>query len=445
MNALRIRQICAGILCGCSVFLYGCFPVVQVSAPTIEPLPPETVVEVMQETIPETTVPETTVPTTTVPEPEEFILTFAGDCTLGTDHKTYGGSGTFVYIVGEDYAYPFSNVLSYFENDDFSIVNLEGTFTDYNVPQEKDYKFRAPPAYAKILTMGSVEAVNLSNNHSYDYGQTGYTDTKATLEAEGISYVEDLKTMLYTTQRGLKVGVFSGKYEVKTSKIQEGIAKLRGEGAEIVIASFHWGVEGSYRPTRQQKNTAYAAIDAGADIVFGHHPHVLQPIEEYNDGVIFYSLGNFSFGGNRNPRDKDSAILQQTVIRESDGTVHLGTLERIPVRISSVSSRNDYKPTPYEIGTEEYLRVLSKLDGSFEGSDLVVSTNTPATTQPAATEPATTQPSATQPVATEPPATQPASTELAATQPAPTQAATPTEAPTPQPPQAPSAETTPAA
>lgn len=385
MTGLRIRQICAGILCGISVLLYGCIPVVQVSAPTVATQPPATVDESEQETIPETTVPETT-----VPQPEEFILTFAGDCTLGTDRKYYGNSGTFVGMVGENYAYPFENVRSYFENDDFSLVNLEGTFTDYKGAKDKEFAFRGPPAYAKILTLGGVEAVNLSNNHSYDYGQTGYDDTKAALEAEGIAYVEDLSTLLYTTDRGLKVGVFSGKYDVKTSKIKAGISKLLQEGAEIVIASFHWGVEGSYRPTQQQKNTARAAIDAGAHIVFGHHPHVLQPIEEYGGGVIFYSVGNFSFGGNKNPRDKDSVILQQTVIREPDGTVHMGTLERIPVRISSITSRNDYKPTPYEPDTEDYVRTLSKLDGSFTGKDLVVSS--PSTTQTDATQPTTQTP-----------------------------------------------------
>lgn len=376
MSGLRIRLICAGVLCILSALLCGCIPVVRVSAPTVATQPPATVGEAEQETI-----PETTVPPTTVPEPEIFLLTFAGDCTLGTDHKTYGNNGTFVKVVGENYAYPFENVLTYFENDDFSIVNLEGTFTNYNIPQKKDFKFRAPPEFAKILTAGSVEAVNLSNNHSYDYGETGYQDTKEALKEENIAYVENLSTIQYTTNRGLRIGVFSGKYDVKKSKITAGIKKLQEEGAEVIIASFHWGVEGSYRPTQQQKDTAYAAIDAGADVVFGHHPHVLQPIEEYGDGWIFYSMGNFSFGGNKNPRDKDSAILQLEVIRENDGTVRLGELKQIPVRISSVSTHNDFKPTPYEAGTEEYDRVLSKLDGSFKGKDLVTSTS--GTQQPA--------------------------------------------------------------
>ena len=115
-----------------------------------------------------------------------------------------------------------------------------------------------------------------------------------------------------------------------------------------------------------------AAIDAGADIVFGTHPHVLQPIEYYADGVIYYSLGNFSFGGNGAPDDYDTALLQQEVIRQPDGTVELGELTRIPACISSIPERNNFQPTPMEPGSEAYDRVLSKLDGSFAGPNLKI-------------------------------------------------------------------------
>jgi poly-gamma-glutamate synthesis protein (capsule biosynthesis protein) len=154
--------------------------------------------------------------------------------------------------------------------------------------------------------------------------------------------------------------------------MEQEIRALRDKGAEIVVASIHWGVEGSYRPQKGQNNYAYAAIDAGADIVYGHHPHVLQPIEEYNDGIIYYSLGNFSFGGHHWPRDLDSAMLQQEIIRDPDGTVSLGELTIIPVSCSSLPAQNNFQPTPYEEGSDEYNRVISKLDGSFKGYDLTV-------------------------------------------------------------------------
>ena len=85
----------------------------------------------------------------------------------------------------------------------------------------------------------------------------------------------------------------------------------------------HWGVEGSYRPTQEQMDLAHAAIDAGADIVWGSHPHVLQPIEEYKDGLILYSMGNFCFGGNGAPEDLDTVLIQQEVVKTPDGRVSL--------------------------------------------------------------------------------------------------------------------------
>ena len=140
----------------------------------------------------------------------------------------------------------------------------------------------------------------------------------------------------------------------------------------MVVCAFHWSKEGSYRPTAAVQDLAHAAIDAGADIVYGHHPHVLQKIEEYGAGIIYYSLGNCSFGGSAAPRDFDSAIVQQEVIREPDGSVHLGELTIVPISVSSVKGQNNYQPTPVEEGSDAYSRILSKLDGSFTGPDLVV-------------------------------------------------------------------------
>ena len=141
---------------------------------------------------------------------------------------------------------------------------------------------------------------------------------------------------------------------------------------DLVVFAPHWGVEGTYRPTEEQKQVGHAAIDAGADIVFGSHPHVLQPIEEYGGGILFYSLGNFSFGGNGAPRDYDTALVQQEIIRDGEGNVRLGQLTVVPASVSSVTGRNNFQPTPYEPGTEAYNRVLSKLDGTFSGGNLKI-------------------------------------------------------------------------
>jgi poly-gamma-glutamate synthesis protein (capsule biosynthesis protein) len=117
---------------------------------------------------------------------------------------------------------------------------------------------------------------------------------------------------------------------------------------------------------------AKAAVEAGADLIWGSHPHVLQPMERMGESIVFYSLGNFSFGGNIYPQDYDSALIQLEVIREPDGAVRLGEPTIVPVNVSSVAGKNNYQPTPYEPGSKEYERVLEKLAGTFTGPNLVV-------------------------------------------------------------------------
>ena len=326
------------------------------------------------ETSEEPTTEPTTVPTTEPPEPEHFLLTFAGDCTLGSDPQHYGVMYSLIHTVGEDYDYPFRNVAEYFRNDDFTIVNLEGVLTESTSGRDSSalFTFRGPTAYTQILTGSSVEAVTLANNHTMDYGKQGYASTTDALTAAEVTYVEKNATALYTTESGLTVGLYAAAFNIDLAGMKQAVSNLRSQGAEIVIAAVHWGNEGQYRPTPQQKQNAYAMIDAGVDIVYGSHPHVLQPIEEYGSGIIYYSMGNFCFGGNNYPRDLDSVVLQQEVIREPDGTIHLGQLTKIPCSVSSLPVQNNFQPTPYEEGSEKYQRVLDKLSGAWTGADLVV-------------------------------------------------------------------------
>lgn len=316
---------------------------------------------------------ETTAPTETEPQEERFLLTFAGDCTLGANPKnTYADVG-FPRVVGEDYAYPFQNVVSYFEADDATFVNLEGTLTDVGNPADKTYTFRGSPAYSHILTDNSVEAVTLANNHSFDYGQAGYNSTRTVLEEAGVPYGERDTGVLIELDCGLNVGLYGMVYyKLDVEDMKTEIASLREQGAELVIVAPHWGVEGSYCPTQLQIDVGHAAIDAGADIVWGSLPHVLQPVEEYGDGIIYYSMGNFCFGGNSKPEDFDTVLLQQEVIRSPEGEISLGILKIIPCSISSEKNVNNYQPTPMAADSEEYIRVLSKLDGSFEGPNLKI-------------------------------------------------------------------------
>lgn len=352
----------AVVLCLLALLLAGC-------ASEKVPVPETTAA------VPETTAAPTVEPTTVPTEPPAITMTFtfAGDCTLGshTSH-THAGYG-FLLTVGEDYAYPFANVRSWFENDDFSMVNLEGVLGDQGHPAGKRYAFRGPASYTNILTENSVEAVSLANNHTLDFGETGYAETKRILEEAGMPYVEQNSSTVITLENGVTVGIYGTVYNsIDKEAMLSGIAALKQQGTDIIIYAPHWGTEHSFDPTQEQMELGRAAIDAGANIVYGCHPHVLQPIEEYNGGVIYYSLGNFSFGGNIYPSDYDTAIIQQEIILEPDGTVTLGERTLVPCSLSSIEKRNNYQPTPYEEGSEEYSRVLSKLDGTYDGPNLPV-------------------------------------------------------------------------
>lgn len=314
-------------------------------------------------------------PTTQPTEPPEvrYTFTFAGDCTFGCLPQHVSAGYAFPMTVGEDYGYPFRNVLEYFQNDDFSMVNLEGVLGNEGRKMGKRYNFRGDAAYVNILTENSVEAVTLANNHSLDYGKEGYAATRAILEEAGVPYVEANSSTLVTLEGGLVVGIYATVYNsIDEDALITGIQALKEQGADLVIYAPHWGRENTFRPNAEQVRLGRAAIDAGADIVYGAHPHVLQPIEEYGDGVIYYSLGNFSFGGNMYPKDYDTAIIQQEVILSADGTVTLGQRTLVPCSTSSIDKRNNFQPTPYEPGSEAYDRVLSKLDGSYDGPNLAV-------------------------------------------------------------------------
>ena len=345
-------------------------PVIAPVIPTTEPVE-ATVATTVAPTTEPTTVP-TTVPTEP-PQPEEFVLTFVGDCTMGATPTRYNYESSFIRVVGENYDFPFDNVRDIFMADDFTMINFEGTLMNEKISSAELFPFRGPTAYTQILTGSSVEAVTLANNHTKDFGSQGYTSTTNAMTEAGIPYVEQNSSTIVTTESGLVIGLYAMTFDLNKDDMKKEFAALREQGAELIVVAAHWGDEGKYRPTEKQINDGHAMIDAGADIIYGHHPHVLQRIEEYNDGIIYYSLGNFSFGGNTFPRDRDSAIVQQTVIRDPDGTIRLGELKILPVCItSSGTTQNNFQPILYEEGSEDYNRTLTKLDGTFEGSNLVV-------------------------------------------------------------------------
>lgn len=298
-----------------------------------------------------------------------ITISAAGDVTLGNTHvQDYSRSFRQMYDSVEDKSYFFENVYEYFSKDDMTIVNLEGTLTLAEEKREGvTYNIKGDPEYAQILTLGDIEAVSMANNHRRDYLEQGCADTEAAITAEGIEWAYDNNVGIYETDKGIKIGFISVNWVAYGRNImrfvEKGMEKLEEAGVDLKIVCCHWGIEREYLPNQDQMDLGKLCIDAGADLVLGHHPHVLQGIEEYKGRYIVYSLGNFCFGANRNPKDKDTMIFQQTFVFEEGQDMVYGEARVIPCSVSSVSNRNDYRPTPAE--GEEYTRILNKInDGS---------------------------------------------------------------------------------
>ena len=301
----------------------------------------------------------------TVSSPVSLTLSVVGDCTLGTDETFDYDTSLNVYYENYGADYFLQNVKDIFSADDLTIANFEGTLTDSDEREDKTFAFKAPASYASILTGGSVEAVNTANNHSHDYGDQSFDDTLAALDDAGIVHFGYDETAVMDV-KGIKVGLV-GIYELydhleREQQLKDNIAKVKADGAQLIVVIFHWGNETETVPDSNQTTLGRIAIDEGADLVCGHHPHVLQGIETYKGRNIVYSLGNFCFGGNSSPSDMDTMIYQQTFTIDADGVKKDNVTNIIPCSISSAAydGYNNYQPTPAE--GDEATRILGKIN-----------------------------------------------------------------------------------
>ena len=301
----------------------------------------------------------------TVSSPVSLTLSVVGDCTLGTDETFDYDTSLNAYYENYGADYFLQNVKDIFSTDDLTIANFEGTLTDSDEREDKTFAFKAPASYASILTGGSVEAVNTANNHSHDYGEQSFDDTLAALDDAGIVHFGYDETAVMDV-KGIKVGLV-GIYELydhleREQQLKDNIAKVKADGAQLIVVIFHWGNETETVPDSNQTTLGRIAIDEGADLVCGHHPHVLQGIETYKGRNIVYSLGNFCFGGNSSPSDMDTMIYQQTFTIDADGVKKDNVTNIIPCFISSAAydGYNNYQPTPAE--GDEATRILGKIN-----------------------------------------------------------------------------------
>jgi hypothetical protein len=321
--------------------LFGCQD--KPSAPAPLPAPTSPIVSTTSSPEPSTVAPAK-------PPPVAITISAVGDCTFG------GGIENGIDITAFDQmmvrhkdnqTYPFSGVLDFFRNDDLTIVNLEGTLTTSTEPiPEGKFHFRGKPEYARILKESSVEIANVANNHMGDFGVRGQEDTRRALIAAGVGAsgngLVDRRTI-----RGIEVinVGFTGIHMTR-SKVKTSIETFK-KPDNLVIASFHWGMEGTHEVIDIQRDFGRLAIDAGADVVLGHHPHVVQAMETYQGKHIVHSLGNFVFGANTNPQKLESMIYRETFILQ-DGRMMPSSFDIIPVLICARLPCTEFRPEPLE-------------------------------------------------------------------------------------------------
>jgi poly-gamma-glutamate synthesis protein (capsule biosynthesis protein) len=320
--------------------------------------------ELLIEEIIESVPPEST-PSLFEPDGSAIItITCTGDLTIGGDsRKRKNIFEDELNAQGGDVSFTMQNMRQILMEDDLTLVNFEGTLTESTyIPSSKknnEFLFSAPPSYVSLLTDNGIEAVSLENNHVMDHGEEAYAETQQVLEDAGIVWSNSEHIGVFEV-KGIQVAMLSylciDRYDELWDRVPAEIAAAK-ERYPLVIVSFHWGLEPTrdnpqrgYEPTANQIKMGRLAVDAGADLVVGHHSHRANPIELYNGVYICYSLGNFCFAGNSKPSDM-SSIVFQIRFRVKDGVCTSRGFRVIPIRISSVTSRNDFIPTPYSSGS----------------------------------------------------------------------------------------------
>ena len=283
---------------------------------------------------------------------ETLTLSFIGDCSIGEKVESVGKAGSYTATVDEKgFDWPFSLVREYLEKDDFTFANNEVIFTSRKNHADKKTNLKAAAPYAQVYLHSGVDAVNTANNHAMDFFAEGYADTLAALDSCGIPHFGTLYPSTKRAQdrlgvyevKGIKIGAvgFSYPQDSDVKKIAERIQTLREEGCDLVVVALHWGREVQSSPQSWQFSYARKIIDAGADVIWGHHPHILQQVQFYQGKPIFYSTGNFTFGSMSNV-DPDTGIFQLRYQLTDDGPV----LENFTVIPCRTQGKGDYRPYP---------------------------------------------------------------------------------------------------
>ena len=253
--------------------------------------------------------------------------------------------------------------------DDTTFANLEGTLTTESERAQKQFAFKGDPSYTQILKSGSIDAVNLANNHTRDYGDSSLSDTKKALDDAGITWCigDDVGYRDVNGVLTAYIGIYALENGLETlPQVKSTIAEAKEKGAELIIVEFHWGAELVSEIDEYQIELAHTAVDEGANLVVGGHAHVLQGIEKYKGAYIVYGLGNFCFGGSANPTSYDTVIWQQTFTFTADGLESEDDISIIPCHISGDLSSNNYQPVPVSgDAAASIMQTIDSLSGRF--------------------------------------------------------------------------------
>ena len=268
-----------------------------------------------------------TIAENTIEATDEIIISIVGDMLM--DSSVRG------QIDRNGVEFPWEHVKDYFQKDNLTIGNLETSITTSGTKwADKQYNFRSDPKNLIAMKKAGMEVVSIANNHSLDYGYDGFLDTLNHLDKAEIKRIGGGKNRkeamegIIIEEEGIKIGILSfsrvvpsvdwyatyqrpgivGAYDCHIKEVLDRVTEIKEE-VDILVLSIHWGVELSTTPRNEEIAFAKKLIDAGVDIVMGHHPHVLQGIEIYNGKPIFYSLGNFIFGS-KNELTANTMIAQ---------------------------------------------------------------------------------------------------------------------------------------
>lgn len=311
------------------------------------------------------------IPATACAEP--LVITAVGDIMLsGSSEKTYRLNG---------YEYAFAATKEILQQGDIVIGNLESPLASSGAEfRDKKFRFKTDPKAARALKTAGFTHLSLANNHILDFGAEGLRQTREALDRHSILYAGAGRNLAVariaaiTELKGVKVAFlsysltypeefFAGTERAGTAPgyaplVTADIVNAK-KTADCVIVSFHWGGEGLDKPKPYQIAAAHQAIDAGADIILGHHPHILQGIEYYGKGIIFYSLGNFAFGSTS--RSADVSMIARILF---DGGIK--EVEIIPLNI--LNSQVRFQPRPFRGGdAEEAVKKIDRLSSELNG------------------------------------------------------------------------------